>query len=378
MNVFPASIARSAHLAAATAALLLSSLAAPFPAQAHHSFAAVFDADNVGTIAGEVVEVRFGNPHVRFRLLAEFADGTTEEWDVQTHNVATMLRMGWNNETVRVGDVIEVTGALGRNGARRISLDTVVLADGSLRTPRGGEVNTAYTVTEVNADPATRYGAAANTDYPVDVTGLWTNNYNFTLTVDDLEPKPTPFTAEGRRLFEAAEPWQDPRERCAPGGLPRMFGAPYSMQILDAGSHYLMLLDVHPRRIWMDGRQAAADVLPSAMGFSRGRWDGDELVIETTRLLPGWLDGSGLPMSGEGTRLVERYTFSNDRLTMDRVMTIHDPYYTTPLTRTRASARDDNLEAAVAGGGPDCESLYFFRDLHEQGLLESLWESARR
>jgi hypothetical protein len=108
------------------------------------------------------------------------------------------------------------------------------------------------------------------------------------------------------------------------------------------------------------------------MGFSSGHWQSDELVIETTGLQAGWLDGTGLPMSGEGTRLVERYTFSEDRLSMDRVMTIHDPYYTEPLIRRRGSARSDAID--VGGEGNDCDSVSHYRDLWEQGLLEALWE----
>jgi len=108
------------------------------------------------------------------------------------------------------------------------------------------------------------------------------------------------------------------------------------------------------------------------MGFSRGRWDGDNLMIETTHLTPGWLDGSGLPMSGEGTRLEETYTISDDRLTMERRLVIYDPYYTEPLVRTRGSARDDGIELAEGGSG--CDPTSYLRDLSQQGLLESLWE----
>ena len=131
-----------------------------------------------------------------------------------------------------------------------------------------------------------------------------------------------------------------------------------------------MILGGGVRRIWMDGRRASADVLPSPMGFARGRWEGDELVIETTHLLRAGSTARACRWSGDGTRLVERYTFSDDRLSIDRVMTIHDPYYTAPLIRRRGSARSDNPGAAE--GGSSCDSISHYRDLAEQGLLESL------
>ncbi|HJP36874.1 MAG TPA: hypothetical protein QF901_12880, partial [Gammaproteobacteria bacterium] len=263
-------------------------------------------------------------------------------------------------------------GSLGRGNTDKLSVDSVILADGSRRTPRGGEYSDAYTTDEINADPETFYGATPN-GYSVDITGLWNNRYKFQLTVDDLEPKPTPFTAVGRAVFEATENWQDPARSCKAAGLPRWFGTPFTLEVLDAGSHYLVVNGFGARRIWMNGRAAPADLLPSPMGFSLGRWEGNALVVETTHLLPGWLDGSGLPMSGEGTRLVETYAVSNDRLTMVRRMAIHDPYYTEPLVRTRGSAREDGLELAEGGSG--CDPTTYLQDLWRQGRIETLWEN---
>jgi hypothetical protein len=223
----------------------------------------------------------------------------------------------------------------------------------------------------VRADPSKKYGyGAVRNDYPVDITGPWINRYKFRLTVDDLEPKPTPFTAEGRRIFEATTHWQDPALRCLALGLPRLFGAPYNMEIVDAGTHYVIVHVEHntPRRIWMDGRTPPESLPASSLGFSVGHWEGDELVIETTHLAPGWLDGSGLPMSGEGTRLVERYTFRDDRLAMDRTMTIYDPYYTQPLVRRRGSARGDDV---AIGEQPSCDPDSYYRDLRENDLLDA-------
>ena len=342
------------------------------PARAHHAFATEYDADLQDTLSGEIVEVRFVNPHVRYLLRADLEDGSTEEWELQTHNVRTMVRMGWMAETIQVGDRIEVSGSLGRNGVRKLSMDSVVLGDGTRFDPRGGEFATAYATTEVNADPSKSYGVVAN-EYPIDITGIWDNTYRFTLTVDDLEPKPTPFTAEGRAIYEAVENWQDPSKSCRSSGLPRLFGTPTIMEILDVGDYYLITQADHVRRIWMDGREVPPlGSQPSSMGFSRGRWEGDVFIIETTHLTPGWLDGSGLPMSGDGTRLVETYAISEDRLSMERKMTIHDPYYTEPLVRTRGSARNDDLQFILA---PGCDPRGHYRDLRELGVLETLWEN---
>ena len=141
------------------------------------------------------------------------------------------------------------------------------------------------------------------------------------------------------------------------------------MDIVDAGSHYLEVYLEHntPRRIWMDGRTPPADTPATPMGFSVGHWEDGALVIETTHLSAGWLDGSGLPMAGDGTRIVERYEFADDRLSIERTMTIHDPYYTAPLVRQRFSARGDNL--ALTEQAP-CDPDSYYRDLATSGRLD--------
>ncbi len=336
-------------------------------AGAHHSVSAEFDTAEAA-LSGEITQVWYRNPHIRYRLTVT-EDGSTEDWELQAGNVTNLRRAGWFEDTLEVGDRITVFGRIGRDGARKILIGEVELEDGTRIAPRSnGRGNQRQTIS-----------ASADTDYtypgsviprPIDITGAWRNDYRWRVTVDDLEPKPTPFTAAGRSLFEATEPWHDYALRCLAVGLPRLFGAPYNMDIVDAGSHYVFLYVEHnsPRRIWMDGRAAPPDTPATSNGFSVGRWEGEELVIETTHLLAGWLDGSGLPMSGDGTRIVERYTFSDDRLSISRTMTIHDPvYYTEPMVRQRYSARGDVVDVTEQAS---CDPDSFYRDLAASGRLE--------
>jgi hypothetical protein len=340
-------------------------------ARAHHSFSAEFDADTTGEIEGTITRVWFANPHVRYRLEVENEEGAVEEWELQLANVTTLRGTGWGPDTLEVGDRVAVQGQLGRNGAHKLYVRGAKLADGRELLPyaaRAREPDPSDLALAGREASEFAYGTPQN-DYPVDITGPWRNSYKFRVTVDDLEPKPTPFTAEGRRVFEATEHYDDYALRCMAPGLPRIFGSPYNMEIVDAGTHYVALYIEHntPRRIYMDGREPPAEYPPTSLGFSVGRWEGDELVIETTHLLPGWLDGSGLPMSGEGTRIVERWTLTDDRLAMDRTMTIHDPYYTQPLVRRRGSARGDDVELIEHAS---CDPQSYYRDLNEAGRLD--------
>jgi hypothetical protein len=354
-------------LAAVASLLVLPSLAAvSFSARAHHSFAAEFVPDSHAEITGVVTRVWFSNPHARYRVEVKDENGATEEWELQLTSVTNLRNADWFADTLKVGDTITAQGEIGRNGTKKIYVRGVTAADGRELLAYGNRRAAA----PAEQQPAESYTyGQLNPDAPFDISGPWTNSYKFRVTVDDLDPKPTPFTAEGRALYEQVEHYDDYSLRCLAPGLPRIIGAPYNMEIVDAGSHYLVVHVEHnmPRRIYMDGREPPENTQPSSLGFSVGHWDGETLVIETTHLLAGWLDGSGLPMSGDGTRVVERWVFADDRLTMDRTMTVYDPYYTQPLVRHRGSRRGPDVEIWEMAA---CDPQSHYRDLYENGRLE--------
>lgn len=97
---------------------------------AHHAFAANYDINDVGTVEGTVQEVAWSNPHVHYYLQVTNEDGSTELWDVEGSNLSGMASRNWDRNTIRVGDAIRVTGALGRDGIHRIQMREVVRLDG--------------------------------------------------------------------------------------------------------------------------------------------------------------------------------------------------------------------------------------------------------
>ena len=347
---------------------LLAALAAAgsSTALAHHAFSSEFDADTEGMVEGVVTRVWWANPHIRYDVDMTLADGSIEQWSLHPPgNLPTYRRQDWTPDTLKAGDTVNATGNLGRDGAKKLYATCINLASGR----KLGRCSTPGSESQVTADPEISYGYEAK-DYEIDITGFWTNRYKFQTTVDDFQPKPMPMTAASREIYESRRFGDDHVLRCLPAGLPRIFGSPYSMEIVDAGTHYLMLFlqDNTPRWIYMDGRDPLPDQPLASMGFSRGHWEDRTLVIETTHLTPGWLDGSGYPMSGgDGTRIVEYWTVADDGLSMDRQMTIYDDYYTAPLIRTRGSQRGDARELLES---PPCDATAFYAELLERGELE--------
>jgi len=119
------SIARNMTLL--TVALLLATAA-----NAHHSFAAEFLADETATFHGVVTEVWFKNPHVRYYIEITKEDGNKETWDIRASSPTLLVRKGWTRDTIKEGDEITVTGFLGRDDRKILSVQTIELADGTI------------------------------------------------------------------------------------------------------------------------------------------------------------------------------------------------------------------------------------------------------
>ncbi len=117
--------ARLTGFAAAVAALLH-----PPGAVAHHSFAAVFDADDPVQLTGAVTTVEWLNPHVWFFVDVENEDGTIEDWAFEMGSPNRLMRSGWNERSMALGEVVTVTASRARDGSRKAAVVTVKLATG--------------------------------------------------------------------------------------------------------------------------------------------------------------------------------------------------------------------------------------------------------
>jgi hypothetical protein len=157
-----------------------------------------------------------------------------------------------------------------------------------------------------------------------------------------------PFTAAGRAAFEANKPGYGPRRamqrndpmgRCEPLGLVRNLVAeivaPHAtFEIVQTPTRILQIFEYRHdwREIWLDGRALPAgdDLYPKWNGFSVGRFEGDELVVDSVGFdARSWLDKLGYPHS-ENMRVEERYR-RGAASELELVITITDPeLYTVP------------------------------------------------
>jgi hypothetical protein len=122
---------------------------------------------------------------------------------------------------------------------------------------------------------------------------------------------------------------------------PPMLSGPYNnfVQIVQTRNHVVILNEmIHDTRIVpLDGRPHLPPPIRGLLGDSRGHWDGNTLVVETTN----FTDKTNVRGSGERLRLVERFTRA-DAGTLLYEFTIDDPAsFTKPWTAILPMAKTD-------------------------------------
>jgi len=145
-------------------------------------------------------------------------------------------------------------------------------------------------------------------DHP-DLKGLWLPRR----VSGDLDD-PTNVQEWARTLIAERERrfFQDsPRYQCLPSGpayLPAGVSAGGVRRIVQSPTLIAVLYsDLAYRQIFMDGRELEPDPLPTWMGYSVGRWEGDTLVVESNGYNDQtWLDAYGVSHT-EALHMTERY-----------------------------------------------------------------------
>ena len=175
-------------------------------------------------------------------------------------------------------------------------------------------------------------------------------NPRTSLVIDPPDGKVPALSAEGQKRFDAqaaarkarpADSWLDRSayDRCITRGMPGLMMPGFynhNYQIMQTPTHVVVLVEmIHDARIIpIDGRPRLPDAVKQWHGDSRGRWEGDTLVVETTNVSdtvlerPQSIVAFGL---GSTTKLIERFR-RVDAETIDYQYTVESPMSSSPWT----------------------------------------------
>ncbi len=258
---------------------------------AHHSFAPHFDATKPVDLTGVVTEFEQRNPHAYVHLRVTDVDGRVAEWRCESHGVTQLTRNGLGADLLAPGAELRLTGSQHRRAEHECFFDTVHFPDGR--------------VVSVNGPRASEQAQVAQLPQRDSIFGVWL-----------LRPANRPTSGPqvmmdylneaGRAAVAQYDPFtMDPTYRCEPMAIRRAWFAPGTpMAIRQQGDDILIeheWMDVQ-RLVHMDEPATPADAPEAILGYSRGHWEGDTLVVETDRYAPGvlnqFVEVQGQPMRG--------------------------------------------------------------------------------
>lgn len=306
------------RLPARCALLLLSSSLVPLASNAHHGRGEFFDQPS-GEIEGEVVEIRWSNPHVTITVRGPAADGSEALWVLEGSDAGTLARRGLTDGHLRVGDRIKAAGSISSRRDHWLATSHILLPSGTelvfgrTGTPR-------WSSEFIGAEPLPEPAPGVAAGSSAGIFRLWMGVGGTPYIVEE-EP---PLRPEARSAWLDYDGLRDdPVLDCAIPGMPRVMtvvGA-RPIEFERQGDDILLHSENfnQTRLIHMAEEVVPDDVEPSLLGYSRGRWEGNTLVVTTTRVSWPFFDLPpliGIPQS-EDVEIVERFTHDGNELVYD-------------------------------------------------------------
>jgi len=299
---------------------------------AHHSTIAIYDGSRTVEVTGIVEQVSWRNPHGSLHFRAN--DGAV--WEAEMPAIVVLRILGIRQDLIDVGDRITVAGSPSRREPTEMTVSNILLATGyelafGANVPHfpagrnGNLIGRGYDDSNVDE-------AIANAD---GIFRVWATNMT--------DPAAFPMFKGGYPITEAAvsaiaewDPLDNDLLLCGTKGMPLIMITPAPVEFVRDGDTIEMRIEEYDSRrtIYMsDSAQPPAG--PTQMGFSRGRFEGETLVVETDHLQAQYFDPDGVPQSNQ-ISLVERFTPNAAYDRLDYSITVTDPvFFSEPFELTR-------------------------------------------
>lgn len=319
-------------------AAILTALSITTASYAHHSVAPFFDNTRTIEVTGVVAAIHWRNPHGQMVLEVEDESGETGYWEAELPSISIMRNNNLDpNDIISVGDRVTVAGSPNRRNLPALVARNVLLPSGSefdfgFGRPyfpagqNGNIIRGAPTRVDIeeaiaSADGIFRVWSTIPTD--PDSFPMWKGDY--------------PVNAAGREREAQWDPLDNVLLRCGSATMPRIMGTALPMEIAREGENiriYFETTNNQTRLINMSDAGASSNE-NSTMGYSRGRWEGNTLVIETDQIIAGYLDRDGVVHSDQ-MNVVERFTPNADFDRLNYTVSMTDPvFFSEPFELSR-------------------------------------------
>lgn len=324
------------------------------PALAHHSFGQ-FEMNKPFHISGTLVEMHFINPH-SYMEVEVIEAGRKVRYRCEMRAAVLLRRSGWTPEMFKIGAPIEVDGHPHRTDAHACYTEDFKIGDAP-KINRNAQLQTR--ALDTSNRPAKLPDGQPNIsgDWAVEQLvltvppsggngsmipkSLSADYAAGRITLDEVRATQPPpprvvYTAEGRKAadsFDRLSPRDNPWFNCKPTSVIRDWTADwpinrFEQKTLPGGEKVIDItygLYNFERRIHLGMSNHPDRITPSHAGHSIGHWEGNTLVVDTIGFEPGVL--SPPTRSSDRMRVVERFTFDPQKLTLRRDYSVTDPVY---------------------------------------------------
>lgn len=302
---------------------------------AHHGITAQFDTSTTFEISGVVTDLEFVNPHacVYFDVTEGF--GEVVPWRCELRAATVLRRSGWSEDMFSPGTEIDILGSPDRRDPQTCYLVTVTFANG-VTVERYGQL-TPESIEDDSERPARLASGRPN------IGDDWARPQRLLGGENALGRGPAQQARNAMGMGASVQrtevgagavadyQWEDnPRFHCMAVNIfdDWTFDQHVNRIVQEEDRITLMygFMDI-VRVIHLDMDDHPADIELTRAGHSIGRWEGDELVVETTGFAPGYLETRDAVMHGSEMHVVERITYDHEAGTLTRSWDAEDPAY---------------------------------------------------
>ena len=305
---------------------LLSTYAAGHHANVEHDTSVVLE------LEGQVATLTWRNPHVRMTLNVPAGDGTGQTWDLEAQDVNSLGRRGLGPEMIPQGGTIRVAGHPSRSG-NGLYVTNVLLPDGTeIRTRGNTEPRWSTQHIGFANDPLYTEPSLDVADGSQGIFRVWLRRQGSSF------PSDLPLTPAAQAVQAAWDEADDLTMQCVAGGMPGVMtrvSAPHPIDFVRRDDEIVIRIEVFDveRTVHMDPDEGAAEQLPSPLGYSVGRWEGNTLIVRTTLVNWPYFDSIGIIPQSEAVEISERFALSDDETQLTYDLEVWDPEtFTEPVS----------------------------------------------
>ena len=281
------------------------------PVIGHHS-PAMYDQRNDVTLEGVVTRFQWAYPHSYLDIRTQ-QEGRDADWTIEMAAPQSLTAMGWTPRSLVPGDRVTVTGHPAADPDKTAALGNTVLKTG------GGLLSM-------------RSQGGARASFPAsDLSGHWLPRTDMSVLGPLLRPQASlRLTDKGLAAAEAFDVYADIPSKDCIDETPPLVMLFEELVSIELGESVITIRQIGKvDRLVQMGVASHDAAQPSHAGHSIGRWEGETLVVDTTRFSDHRIGNAyGVP-SGPGKHLVERFALSPDKTAIEYAFRLEDPEYLT-------------------------------------------------